>query len=91
MLKQLELNFQECPSSEEPIVSGLEYLASLMHAIIAFPHKDVGTKVVADVRKAALIHPNNPDVVVKMGKEVSSVGSRDFEELDRPSTVNCPA
>ncbi|CAO2173751.1 unnamed protein product [Urochloa humidicola] len=84
MLKQLELNFQECSSSEEPIVSGIEYLTSLMHAVVAFPREDVGTKVVSDVRKAALVHPNNPDVFVKTGKELSSVSSSsDFEELDR--------
>ncbi|CAL4950046.1 unnamed protein product [Urochloa decumbens] len=84
MLKQLELNFQECSSSEEAIVSGIEHLTSLMHAIVAFPREDVGTKVVTDVRKAALVHPNNPDVFVKTGKELSSVSSSsDFEELDR--------
>jgi hypothetical protein len=63
-----------------------------MRAIVAFPREDVGTKVVADVRKASLVHPKHPDVVVKTGKEVSSVGDSEFEELHRLSyhTVKCP-
>ncbi|XP_066311877.1 disease resistance protein Pik-2-like isoform X2 [Miscanthus floridulus] len=88
MLQQLELNFQECSSSssQEPSVSGVEYLPSLMQAVVAFPREDVGTKVVADVRKAALVHPKHPHVVVKTGKEVSSVGDTEFEELHRLSS-----
>ncbi|KAL6627849.1 hypothetical protein ACP70R_031575 [Stipagrostis hirtigluma subsp. patula] len=80
MLERLELNFQG--HSEEPAVAGVERLPSLKHAIIAFPHEDVGTKVVTEVKKAASAHPNHPDVVVKTGKDVSSVGNGDFEELD---------
>lgn len=95
MLQQLELNFQECSSSssQEPTVSGLHYLPSLMHVVVAFPREDVGTKVVADVRKAALMHPKQPDVVVKTGKEISSVGDTEFQESHGLSshTVNCPA
>lgn len=64
----LELKFEKCLSDESSRVSGIEHLPSLTHVFIEFSQHDAGVAATdAAVRTAAeTVHPNRPDVTVKV-------------------------